>query len=230
MEAIVLAGGLGSRLQEIVSDVPKPMAPVAGRPFLEFLLSFLSRRGFQRVVLSVGHLANAITRHFGSTYQGMDITYETETVPLGTGGATRAALERCTEDHVFVFNGDTYLDLETDEVDALWRTTREQIIVARQVPDTARFGRLEIRGDRALAFGEKGASGPGFINAGTYVMSRDALEGFPAGTAFSLERDHLAVAAMSKGLRTFVTRGFFIDIGVPDDYRRAQLIFSGAPE
>lgn len=230
MEAIVLAGGLGTRLRNVVSDVPKPMAPIAGRPFLEILLANLARKGFDRVTLSVGHLAEAITRHFGVAFEGLALAYEIESVPLGTGGATRAALARCDDDHAFVFNGDTYLDLEMDQVEALWRETREPIIVARQVADTFRYGRLDIEDGRVRRFREKGIPGPGFINAGTYVMPREALAQFPPDTPFSLEVDYLVPAVLEIGFRAFFTHGFFIDIGLPDDYRRAQTIFSGASE
>ncbi len=112
MEAIVLAGGFGTRLRQVVPDLPKPMAPIAGRPFLEILLLSLYQKGFSRVVLSLGFMAEKIIAHFGDRYVGMDLVYAVEHHPLGTGGAIRVALAQCASDHVFVFNGDTYLDLE----------------------------------------------------------------------------------------------------------------------
>lgn len=230
MEAIVLAGGLGTRLREVVSDVPKPMAPIAGRPFLEILLSNLARKGFDRVILSIGHMSEAVTRHFGITFEGMALAYEIESTPLGTGGATRTALGRCEEDHAFIFNGDTYLDLEMDEVEALWFEAGEPIIVARHVADSIRYGRLDVEDGRVKRFREKGIPGAGLINAGTYVLPRDALAQFPPDMPFSLEADYLVAAVRNIGFRAFVTHGFFIDIGLPDDYRRAQTIFAGASE
>ena len=107
MEAIVLAGGFGTRLRQVVADVPKPMAPIADRPFLEILLGSLARKGFSQVVLSLGFMAEKISDHFGARFAGMDIAYVVEETPLGTGGAIRLALDACTQDHVFVFNGDT---------------------------------------------------------------------------------------------------------------------------
>lgn len=230
MEAIVLAGGLGTRLRDVVSDVPKPMAPVAGRPFLEILLSTLASKGFDRAILSVGHMAAAITGHFGATFQGMALAYEIESTPLGTGGATRAALNRCKEGHAFIFNGDTYLDLEMDEVEALWYEAHSPIIVARRVADTTRYGRLDVEQGQVKRFREKGIPGDGLINAGTYVLPRDALARFPLGTPFSLETDYLARAVGEIEFRAFVTRGLFIDIGLPEDYLRAQTLFAGASE
>jgi len=227
MEAIVLAGGLGTRLKQIVPDLPKPMAPIAGRPFLEILLTALARKGFTRVVLSLGFMADKISAHFGDRYAGMALAYEVEQQPLGTGGAIRAALLRCAADHVFVFNGDTYLDLEADELEDLWQRSRRPVIVVREVPDTARFGRVEMNGGQVTAFLEKGMAGTGLINAGCYVLPRRALEAFPLGQNFSIETEYLAKELGRIYFDGFVTCGRFIDIGVPEDYARAQIELAG---
>jgi len=226
MEAIVLAGGFGTRLRALVPDTPKPMAPVAGKPFLEILLQALAQKGFKRVVLSLGFLAHKVTEHFGARFAGMDLHYVVEDQPLGTGGAVRLALASCLQDHVFVFNGDTFLDLEVDAVEAAWQTDKRPIIVARHVPDTARYGRLLTEADRVTGFAEKGASGPGLINAGCYVFARDQLDSFALNQNFSLEADYLADAVQQIVFKAFVTQGLFIDIGVPDDYIRAQTMLA----
>lgn len=222
MEAIVLAGGFGTRLREVVSDLPKPMAPVAGRPFLEILLTALARKGFCRVILSLGFMADKVIAHFGDQFAAMELVYEVEDTPLGTGGALRQALTRCSEDHVFVFNGDTYLDLEVIDVETYWLTHHMPIIVARKVPDTARYGRLNTEGERVIGISEKGMTGPGLINAGCYVLPVAILDGFALGQAFSLETDFLAKTVGVQRTDLFVTSGYFIDIGVPEDYARAQ--------
>lgn len=222
-EAIVLAGGFGTRLKQVVPDVPKPMASIAGRPFLEILLSTLARKGFTRVVLSLGFMAEKIITHFRDRYSGMELAYEVDPQPLGTGGAIRAALMRCESDHVFVFNGDTYLDLEVDELESLWRASQHPVIVVREVPDTARFGRVEMNGGRVSAFHEKGVYGVGLINAGCYVLPRGALDDFPLGRSFSLETEYLAKELHRIHFDGFVTHGHFIDIGVPEDFVRAQI-------
>jgi D-glycero-alpha-D-manno-heptose 1-phosphate guanylyltransferase len=222
VEAIVLAGGFGTRLKQVVPDVPKPMAPVAGRPFLEIVLSLLGRKGFRRVILSLGYMAENFVSYFGDRFEGMELEYEIEHVPLGTGGAVRQAMERCRSDHVFVLNGDTYLDLEAGEIEAHWQKRHVPIIVARAVSDTARYGRLNTVGDRVVGFVEKGVTGPGLINAGCYVLPGDILAGFAFGRPFSLETDFLAKAVGTQRFDLFVTKGHFIDIGVPDDYARAQ--------
>lgn len=227
MEAIVLAGGFGTRLKQVVPDLPKPMAPVAGRPFLEILLASLAQKGFSRVIMSLGHMADKVTSHFCGGYAGMELVYEVEATPLGTGGAVRQALARCRSDHVFVFNGDTYLNLEVAEVERQWQKHHAPIIVAREVPDTARYGRLDAGNGRVLSFVEKGMAGAGLINAGCYVLPADILDGFEPGQAFSLETDFLAKAVGMQQFDLFVTHGHFIDIGVPEDYVRAQTELAG---
>ena len=227
MEAIILAGGFGTRLREVVPDLPKPMAPIAGRPFLEILLASLARKGMQRVILSLGFMAEKITAHFGDSFAGMALDYVVEREPLGTGGAVRLAMTHCNADHVFVFNGDTFLDIEAGAVESHWQKHRHPIIVGREVLETARYGRLLIERGEVVGFAEKGAKGPGTINAGCYVFNRGQLVEFALGQAFSLEADYLAWAVAEERFDLFPTRGQFIDIGVPDDYARAQIDLAG---
>ena len=224
MEAVVLAGGFGTRLRAVVADVPKPMAPVAGRPFLEILLKSLSQKGFVRVVLSLGFMAEQIRGQFGSRYLGMEIDYVVEDSPLGTGGAIRLAFEACTQDHAFVFNGDTYLDLDAQVLERQWQARKHTIVVGRQVQDTFRYGRLVVDGARIICFAEKGIEGPGLINAGCYVLATDALARFPLNHSFSIETDYLVPEVVCATVEVFETEGLFIDIGIPEDYVRAQLL------
>jgi len=227
MEAIVLAGGFGTRLREVVPDVPKPMAQVAGRPFLEILLSDLASKGFKRVVLSLGYKSEVIIAHLGVRFAGLEIAYVVEDAPLGTGGAVRLATSQCLDDHVSIFNGDTFLDLEANAVESLWQERRRPIIVAREVDDTARYGRLLVESGRLAGFTEKGVSGPGLINAGCYVLGVHQLDAWPPNTPFSLEADYFANAVTAAPVDVFETSGHFIDIGVPDDYQRAQTELAG---
>jgi D-glycero-alpha-D-manno-heptose 1-phosphate guanylyltransferase len=222
MEAIVLAGGFGTRLRQLVADVPKPMAPIAGKPFLEILLGSMAKKGFRRVILSLGFMADKISGHFGEHFAGMDLDYVVEHEPLGTGGAIRLAMDKVKEDHVFVFNGDTFLDLEVDQIKEKWAANHRSLIVSREVPDTARYGRLLVADGAVTGFSEKGVVGSGLINAGCYVFSRNQLNAFEIGRPFSIEADYLAPAAATKQFDVFITRGQFIDIGVPEDFMRAQ--------
>jgi D-glycero-alpha-D-manno-heptose 1-phosphate guanylyltransferase len=225
-EAIVLAGGFGTRLRSVVSDVPKPMAPVAGRPFLELLLAALRSKGITRVILSIGYMAETITSHFEKQNFGLEIGYEIEKAPLGTGGAIAAAMRHVSEDRAFVFNGDTYLDLEIDAVNAMWPGDRSPIVVARRVPDTLRYGRLDVDRDRISKFCGSGIRGAGLINAGCYLLPSDIFDRAKPPAAFSFEQDYLTQCA-ALSLRAFITNGLFIDIGVPEDYRRAQSELAG---
>ncbi len=223
MEAIILAGGLGTRLRQSVPDLPKPMAPVAGRPFLEILLQSLSSKHIRRVVLSLGFMADKIIDHFGDRFAGMDLAYRIEELPLGTGGAVRFAMADCTNDHVYVFNGDTYLDLNIDEVELQWQRGRRPIIVGRNVADASRFGRLTVEGGRVKGLSKDAKLGPGLINAGCYVLNRGQLDAYALRVAFSLEEDYLTSATATTAFDLYVTTAQFIDIGVPEDYARAQI-------
>lgn len=222
LEAIVLAGGLGMRLRQVVPDLPKPMAPVGERPFLEILLKELALKGFSRVVLSLGFMADKIVSHFGKNFAGIELEYVVEAQPLGTGGAVRLALTRCTQDHVFVLNGDTFLSLDTEAINKQWIKRRNPIVVACMVSDTARYGRLLVHEGKVSGFSEKSISGNGLINAGCYVFSRSELDRFELNSPFSLERDFLQSAVKCGSVDVFVASGRFIDIGVPEDYLRAQ--------
>ena len=224
MEAIVLAGGFGTRLKKVVSNVPKPMALIAGRPFLEVLLSSLAHKGFRRIILSLGYMADKISHHFGSSFAGVDLTYVIEKQPLGTGGGIRLAMEQVDSDHVFVFNGDTFLDLEVAKVQQQWEADKRPLIVGREVVDTGRYGRLLVSHGVTTGFTSNGETGPGLINAGCYVLRKHQLDVFPTGVHFSIESDYLGPAITAKEFNIFITSGFFIDIGIPEDFLKAQTV------
>lgn len=227
MQAIILAGGLGTRLRTVLPDLPKPMAPVAGRPFLAHVLDALVDAGFESAVLAVGYRYEAIRHHFGATYRGMRLAYSVEASPLGTGGAIRLAADRTAADPVFVLNGDTYLELDYSAMLAAHRAASTQLGVAVcEVPDVGRYGSLEVEAGRIVGFREKGRSGPGLINAGTYLLSAGLMAHIPAGRPHSFEQELLMPMVAELHPLAFVTRGLFIDIGVPEDYARAQALFA----
>ena len=227
MEAIVLAGGLGSRLRHIVPGLPKPMALVGGCPFLQILLTSIAKKGISRVVLSLGYKSEMVVNHFGTSFAGMRIVYSIEDTPLGTGGALRKAFNMCEEDHNYVFNGDTFLDLEIGEVEQNWLTHESPILIAREVLDTTRYGRIVTEGGRVVRFSEKSTSGPGLINAGCYVFPSDILDKFKSREHFSLEEDFLSVAVRKYRFEIYISKGYFIDIGEPEDFARAQIELAG---
>lgn len=226
LEAIIVAGGFGTRLRTIVPDVPKPMAPISGKPFLEILLNSLARKGFSRVVLSLGFKADIIVSHFDEQFAGLELAYVIENSPLGTGGATRLALANCISDHAFIFNGDTFLDIEVAEIERMWQMSRRPIIVSRLVPDTTRYGRLLVKNGLATGFTEKGEVGAGQINAGCYVLAKNSLDNWPISTPFSLESDYFSQIVSNEQVNVFETHGLFIDIGIPEDFNRAQTVLA----
>ena len=222
-EAIILAGGFGTRLRSVVSDVPKPMAPVAGRPFLAYLLDRLKSQGYKHVVLATGYLHEKVEEYFGKEYKGLAVDYARELSPLGTGGAIVNALQQCTEANVTVLNGDTMFDIDHEELCCRadeWHAPLTAVL--RWVPDAGRYGSVEVDGDgRITAFREKDpATGSGYINGGIYRMQRSLLDGYAVGTQFSFEKEVLQ--ALGKPFRAYAADGYFIDIGIPDDYQRAQ--------
>jgi D-glycero-alpha-D-manno-heptose 1-phosphate guanylyltransferase len=226
MQAIILAGGLGTRLRSVVRDLPKPMAPVAGRPFLAWVLDGLAAAGLRRAVLAVGYRYEAIRDHFGTSWRGLELAYSVEEAPLGTGGAMRLAVDQVTESPVFVLNGDTYVDLDYRAMLAAHIGEGASLTVAAaHVRDVSRYGALQIEDGRICGFLEKGSQGPGYINAGVYLIAADLLAGIPAGASHSFEQDLLVPGVATLRSLAFPTDGLFIDIGVPEDYERAQELF-----
>ena len=224
-EAIVLAGGFGTRLAHLVPDVPKPMAPVAGHPFLEYILNNLDNSNFRKVVIADGYKKESIENYFGNSYRGLQIEYSREYSPLLTGGAVKKALELCTEEWVFVFNGDTYFAPDTDQIHkhaSTLDTSTNAIVCAKEMRDFDRYGSLTINPstNEILQFNEKTRCVRGYINAGVYCLRRECLEAEP--DAFSLETDYFANRAVSGSIEAFISEGYFIDIGIPDDYELAQ--------
>ena len=227
MEAIVLAGGLGTRLRSVVADLPKAMAPVAGRPFLEHLLDDLVDAGFASVVLAIGYRAEAIREHFRDRYRGLPLAYSIEGQPLGTGGAIRLAMNRASSPEVFVVNGDTFIEVDYSGMLAAHRRASAALTIAvHEVSDAARYGALVIAGERVQGFFEKGRAGPGWINAGVYLLARTLLDDVALPTAFSFESDYLVPNVADLKPLAFPTEGLFIDIGVPEDYTRAQSLLA----
>ncbi len=226
MEAIILAGGLGTRLRPVVPEVPKSLAPVASRPFLAIVLDRLRRQGITSFVLSVGYRHELIQEAFGKSYEGLPVRYAVEREPLGTGGAIRFAATQCTGHDVVIVNGDSYVEADVRKLQDRHRRSRARLTVCTvAVPDAGRYGALQVAGDRIVGFMEKG-TGPGLINAGMYLMRRDLLETMTLPAAFSFERDVLAACLSEIDPHALLVEGKFIDIGVPEDYARAQDLFA----
>jgi D-glycero-alpha-D-manno-heptose 1-phosphate guanylyltransferase len=223
MRAILLAGGFGTRLRSVVSDAPKPMAPVAGRPFLFWLLDLLASRGVSEAVIAVGYMRQAIIDAVGDRYGSIAIRYAIEETPLGTGGGLRNALAMANGFPAFALNADTMLDLDYREMLENHKRAGARLSIAvRSAPDAGRYGRAIVEDGRLRAFAADGAPGPGLINAGVYLFSENLLVDPALPDAFSWERDFLPSRLELLRPLAFVADGYFIDIGVPDDYRRAR--------
>lgn len=230
MEAIVLAGGFGTRLRQVVSDVPKPMAPMddKGTPFLTFILNDLHKAGFSHVVLAVGYMHEVIIHYYGYSYKGMRISYSIEDKPLLTGGAIRQAMSICHEDMVFVLNGDTYFQVDYDRmVDYCKQKNVDVLLSLKEMNDFDRYGTIEEKCDRITSFNEKKYSHYGFINGGVYYMNRMLLKG--KYEKFSFE-EYLSFNVERLNIYGIKNRGFFVDIGIPSDYEVARKYFSAYRE
>jgi D-glycero-alpha-D-manno-heptose 1-phosphate guanylyltransferase len=229
MDAVVLAGGLGTRLQSVVRDVPKPMAPVADRPFLERLLEYWLAQGVRRFVISVGYLAERITDYFGSSWRGAEIQYAHERSPLGTGGGLLLALEDVRSEDVLLLNGDTFFAVDLVTFARFHRERRADCSVALFASeDLQRYLGIELGADGQIGqLGVRSASGRALVNGGVYLFRVAALRDGPwrAGDRLSLEADILPWG-LSSGWAMYGSAfdGGFIDIGVPEDYRRAPTV------
>jgi len=223
MKAIVLAGGLGTRLRSRVPDLPKPMAPVANRPFLEYVLDKLISGGVSEIILSVGYRADAIIDYFGNNYRDVAVSYAVENEPLGTGGAIAYALRGNGDDPVLVLNGDTFLNIDYDEFISWYKRLPAQVaMVLRDVPDVERYGSVTVSDERVSGFVEKGKVGNGLINAGVYIVDPKVFETFGLSGRFGLEDDLMQRHCEELSPRAFLTDAYFIDIGIPEDFDRAQ--------
>ena len=229
MEAIILAGGFGTRLQEVVSDVPKSMALINQRPFLEYLFDDLITQGVEKVVLAVGYKHEIISGHFGERYKSLPIQYTVETEPLGTGGGIRLALWKISGLRALVMNGDSLFRLDYRAMmEFHLRKKADATIALRKLKDTGRYGRVSVnRIRRVTGFEEKGLSaGPGYINGGVYIIEKYFLMEPEFRGRFSMEKDCFEKYFTNSKLFGFPAEGYFLDIGIPDDYLKAQHEFA----
>lgn len=227
--AYILAGGFGTRLRQVVADRPKVLAEVLGRPFLYHILDRLARAGIARAVICTGFLAEQLEAEVGPAYRGISLAYSREDTPLGTGGALALALSRHPCELALALNGDSLVEAD---LGAYLTWFREQDIPAAlllvPVDDTSRFGRVDVDGQgRVLAFREKGFNGPGWINAGVYLLRSEALAGIEPGLNASIETEVFPQLANSGQLGAFQVQGRFLDIGTPESYGAAGRFLRG---
>jgi D-glycero-alpha-D-manno-heptose 1-phosphate guanylyltransferase len=227
-ECIILVGGQGTRLRSVVSDMPKPMADINGKPFLEYLLHFLHRQHCNHIVLSVGYKHEMIEDYFKNQYLNLKIDYAVEKEPLGTGGGIKNSLDFISGNDFFLLNGDSFFDVNLSQLSDFHYLKKSLISIAvKEMHHVDRYGTLTIENDKIISFNEKQPIERGFINAGVYVVSKQIFENTAISQEkFSFEKDILEANVNKLPFFAFKSDGYFIDIGIPEDYRKAQKDFS----
>ena len=220
MEAIVLAGGFGTRLRPCVENLPKPLAPVCGRPFLAYLLDYLYANGVRRAIISTGYMADEVVKAIGKDYRGMVVDYSHEETPLGTGGGIKKALAMCNDKFALVINGDTFFDVDLFKMRRVHENSGFPItLAAKEIPSAYRSGCIKTECGRLTGFIEKDIETAGKINGGIYFINKNALDNITE-EKFSFEKDVLESGRYEVGV--FESDGYFIDIGIPEAYALAQ--------
>jgi D-glycero-alpha-D-manno-heptose 1-phosphate guanylyltransferase len=225
-EAIILAGGFGTRLQSVVSNVPKPMAPINNVPFLNYIFDYLKFFKIEHVVLSTGYLSEKISEYYKEEFIGIKISYTKEETPLGTGGGIRLAMEKCTTKNILVLNGDSFFDVDLQAYYPLHAQFNSDCTLAlRKVSNAARYGTIKLSDTASITeFKEKdGVEQEGLINGGVYILNRELfLSKTKPDIAFSIEKDFFENRINELHIFGFEYDDYFIDIGIPEDYKKAQ--------
>lgn len=229
-EAVILCGGKGTRLKSVVVDLPKPLAPIGGKPFLSILMKYLCGQGMKRIILATGYMHEAMESTYGKAFSGMEIAYSRELTTLGTGGAVAMALRKAESENVLVLNGDSiikfslaetakrYFEIKNDFPDIPFPT----LLTLKRMENVDRYGAVAFEDGRIKAFEEKAFRKRCFINAGVYILNKETFRDRAVGEVFSFEKDFLEREVKKGSLFGIESDGFFIDIGVPEDYALAR--------
>lgn len=226
MEAIILAGGFGTRLQKVVSDVPKPMAPINNTPFLVYIFNWLNKYNVTHVVLAVGYKKEIIINYFDNQYKNIKIDYSIEDTPLFTGGAIKKALDKCNEKNVFIINGDTYFDVNLNELIKQHNELKADFTISvKEMKEFNRYGTVKVNEKKqVIGFEEKRHYKQGYINGGIYCIKKNILDKVNKNV-FSFEKEYMEQYYDKDNVYAFYSDGYFIDIGIPEDYKKAQIDF-----
>ncbi|HMO61513.1 MAG TPA: nucleotidyltransferase family protein [Ferruginibacter sp.] len=229
MEAIILAGGLGTRLRSVVSDLPKCMAPVAGRPFLQYIIRHLQQQGVTSFIFSVGYLYEAIESFLQKEYPSINYQLSIETSPLGTGGAIQLACAKTTAENVLVVNGDTMFSINVHRLmTAQLNKPAACTLALKPMQHFNRYGVVQLNSNSCItAFEEKKYYAEGLINGGVYALNTKALLQKKLPEKFSFEKDYLEQFVHEGHFYGLPQDDYFIDIGIPEDYEKAQQQFAG---
>ncbi len=230
-QAIILAGGLGTRLRSVVSDVPKCMALVNGKPFLHYLIQLLEKKGIDEFIFSLGYLNELIERYLQENYPTLSYSVSLETEPLGTGGAIRLACTKMSEQNVLVCNGDTFYEIDVDVLDKFHiEKNAECTLCLKPMENFDRYGVVELNTDQSVkSFKEKDYYKKGLINGGVYVLNVSRFLKNELPEKFSFEKEYLEKNVHSDKSKSrlfgLIQDAYFIDIGIPEDYNKAQKDF-----
>jgi D-glycero-alpha-D-manno-heptose 1-phosphate guanylyltransferase len=225
--AVILAGGLGTRLRSVVADRPKILAPISGKPFLSYLLDQLDEARVRYAILCTGYLGDMVQETLGNNYKNIKLAYSQESIPLGTGGAVKFAEGLFKANHILVMNGDSYC---TADLNKFWewhiKKKSNVTLILTHVQDTGRYGQVKTAKNGALeCFMEKGDEhGSGWINAGIYLINRDFISSIPLGRSVSLEKE-IFPKRIGHNIYGYRSEGSFLDIGIPEDYKSAEEFF-----
>jgi D-glycero-alpha-D-manno-heptose 1-phosphate guanylyltransferase len=223
-EAIILAGGLGTRLRSVVSELPKCMAPVGGKPFLHYVIAHLQKQGVDKFIFSIGYKSEAIINYVDEQYSTFNIQYSIENEPLGTGGAIRLACNKATHKNILVLNGDTLFSIDILKLSTLHKVNNADCTLSlKPMQNFDRYGVVELKEDLSIAsFKEKQFYKRGLINGGIYALNAEKFITEDLPGKFSFEKDYLERFYIERKMYGSVQDEYFIDIGIPQDYERAQ--------
>jgi len=228
MEAIILAGGMGTRLRSTISDLPKPMAPVNGKPFLFHLLTWLKEYPVEKIIMSTGYMSESIIEYFGYSFSEIQLEYAVEQAPLGTGGAIKFALQKCRSANILVVNGDTYFPVNLNNFAKFHEDGENLISLAlKPMKSFSRYGNVECKGDTIIRFNEKTFCSEGLINGGIYLVNKEYFDSLDLPEVFSMESEVFEKQAASSVLKCMIFDDPFIDIGIPEDYKKAGIFLKG---
>ncbi|HHT9158265.1 MAG TPA: nucleotidyltransferase family protein [Candidatus Brocadiaceae bacterium] len=223
MDAIILAGGKGTRLQSVVSDVPKPLAPVNNRPFLDIIFNFLNKCNYiDNVIIAAGYMADKIIKEYQNRREySFSILFSVEDELLGTGGAIKRAMQFSQSEDFIVLNGDSYIELNLGAfIQTHLKNNKVMTIVLKEVENANRYGRVTLDDNNRIIYFEEKNPEPskGYINAGVYLIKRELFEKIEENEAISLERDLLPGFIKDNDVYGYLCEGKFIDIGIPETY------------
>jgi D-glycero-alpha-D-manno-heptose 1-phosphate guanylyltransferase len=222
-EAIILAGGLGTRLQSVVPDLPKSLAPVAGKPFLGYLLDYAKQEGIEKFIFASGHKSDQVESFVKEYLPKGSYLFSVEDKPLGTGGALYKACGLASSANVMVLNADTFFGVSFLHLSIVHELRKAACTMAlKPMKEIDRYGVVTVEKQVVVGFSEKNYHGTGLINGGVYALSKEAFLRQSFSPAFSFEKDYLEKVYGSRQILGLVSDAYFIDIGIPEDFQRAQ--------